>query len=292
MFPFKRLEISDYEIFRKHLDINRFMNSEYCFTTLFTWQNAFHIKYAMIENCVCAAGNWDGLEYYYFPLGERDDARRALLQLKKHCADNGRPLVLMSVSGDMAELLAEFGLQNEFIKEDRREFYDYVYKREKLVTLSGNKLHGKRNHYNYFTMNYDYKMEDITGANSGACREMLAKAIDNRSSNAADELDVTMMAFDYRNELRLTCGALTVDGEVAGVILAEDFFGAAVINIAKADVSIRGASVALFKLFLENNLTNCEYVNFTDDMGIDGLRRAKLSYAPDYFIEKYSFVGR
>jgi len=292
MLSFKRIEIADRALFTQYIDVNRFINSEYCFTTLFTWRKAFRIEYAVVEGCLCAMGDWDGMEYYYFPLGKKNDARRALAALGEHCANRGKPFVLMSMSADMASLLDEFGLSDNFMREERREFYDYVYKREKLVSLGGNKLHGKRNHFNNFIMNHDCSMEEITDANCGACREMLISAIDRRSSNAEDELEVTMSAFDNRDALGLTCGALTVDGGVAGVILAEDFYGSAIIDIAKADVEIRGASVALFKLFLEKNLTHCEYVNFTDDMGIEGLRRAKLSYAPDFFIEKYSFTAR
>ena len=287
MYPFKELKPDDFAVFQRYIDINKFINSEYCFTTLFTWQKAFHIKFAIIENCLCANGGWDNLEYYYLPLGEKNDIRRALATLIEYRTASGKPFRLMSVSDDMINLLGEIDMLDKFEKEEKREFSDYVYKREKLITLSGNKLHGKRNHFNFFTMNNVYAMEDITEQNIGECRDMLINAIDRRSANADDELDVTMKALDNRDALNLTGGALIVNGAVEGVVLAEEFYGMAIMNIAKANVEIRGASVALFKLFLEKYLTGCEYVNFTDDMGVEGLRRAKLSYAPDYMIDKY-----
>jgi hypothetical protein len=75
---------------------------------------------------------------------------------------------------------------------------------------------------------------------------------------------------------------------LAGVIIAQNHHGTALIHIAKADVEIRGASVALFAYFLRENLTECEYVNFMEDMGIEGLRQMKESYYPEFLIEKFS----
>jgi len=291
MIPFKPLETSDLELFRRYLGINKFINSEYCFTTLFSWQEPFKIEFAEINGCLCGRGDWNGLEYFYFPLGESADVLNALSALRLSCVLEDKQFVMMSVSEDMIDQLDEIGLKDEFRIEERPEFFDYVYSRDKLINLSGKKLHGRRNHLNYFLMNYDHRMEAITRENEDACREMLKKAIVNRSEDADDELAVTMTAFDNREALGLTGSALIVGGETAGVILAEDFNKMAIIQIAKADVSFRGASVALFKFFLEDKFTDCETINFMDDMGVEGLRAAKLSYSPDYFIKKYALWG-
>jgi len=292
MFPFKPLDVSDLEIVNEYVNINKFVNSEYCFSTFFSWQKPFKIEFTIIENCLCGRGRWAGFEYHYMPLGKDGDVYNAVIALKDHCENEKKPLVLLSVSDDMIEQLDKIGLKDDFRLEERPEFFDYVYKRDKLINLHGKKLHGRRNHLNYFLTNYKYSMEDITEGNSAACREMLIRAIDDRSEDAADEIDVTLDAFDNREGLRLIGSALTVGGEIAGVILAEDVNKMAVIQIAKADVSFRGASVALFKFFLENNMTDCENINFMDDMGIEGLRTVKLSYAPDFFIKKYALWGK
>ena len=289
MISFKNIEASEYGLFKKHIDINKFLNSEYSFSTFFCWQHASRMDYTIIENCICVRGDWQGESYYYFPLGEKNDIQRAIIKLMDYCKSNGKQFILMNMSGQMIEYFEEFGLDKYFIKEARREFFDYVYKREKLITLSGKKLHGKRNHFNYFVANYDYSLEDITPENEDGCREMLKRSIEGRSEDVDGEISITMNAFDNRDEINLISGALMANGKVAGVILTEDFYDMPVIQIAKADTGVRGAPVALFKLFFEKKLTS-EYVNFMDDMGIEGLRQAKMSYAPDFFIEKYVYT--
>ena len=291
MFSFKPITAFDYELFSRYLDINKFINSEYNFTTWFTWGHVLKIEHTIIEECLCVKGVSYGEEYFYLPLGEKEQIKKALLRLIGYC-DGRQPLVLMSMSDDMVKLIEEFGLMQDFEHTDRREFYDYVYKHEKLITLSGKKLHGKRNHYNYFVSNFESSMEDITDDNLEECKKMINEMVQERSITVNDELNVTMNSLLYRKELRLMGGVLMVDGKVAGVILAENFYGMVIIHIAKSNTNIRGAAVALFKMFLEKYFSDCEYVNFTDDMGLEGLRQAKLSYAPDYFIEKCSLKGK
>jgi len=286
MLSFKKVTMDDKEIINQYLDINKFKNSEYNFTTIMAWQFVYETHYTITDDCMILKGFEDNRAYFYFPLGKPENIKSALHSLMKHCEALDIPLSLINASAEMLDILVDIGMRDLFDLDCRRDAADYVYKREKLVTLSGKKLHGKKNHLNFFNNNYESELVPIDDSNIEACEELLKIEITERSTRPFEELNSTFMALRYRDEFGLIGRALFADGNLAGVILAERHHEFALIQIAKANISYRGASVALFQKFLADNLTDCEYVNFMEDLGLEGLRRAKLSYDPEYLVEK------
>ena len=288
MFEFKQFTIQDRAVFLEYLSINNYTNSEYNFNTLYAWQDSYNLKYAIIEDCLCITGSHKGRPYAYFPIGEKENVARALDALGGWFKALGSPFVIISLSRKMIETIEEIGLNFAYTLEPKRSFFDYIYMRESLVTLSGKKLHGQRNHFNYFEKNYTYDFAAITPENETECLEKLKSFIFGRSEDSAEEFAATKKLMLNRDELGLVGRCLIIDGSIAGVILGEEHAGKALIQIAKADIAYRGASVALFKLFLEENFTECEKVNFMEDLGLEGLRKFKLSYNPVYLHEKFT----
>jgi len=278
--------MQDKSLIIRYLAINKFKNSEYNFTTIMAWQFAYECEYTIAHDCLLLKGVSDGNVYFYFPLGTPENVKAVLYALIEHCKAAELPLVLANVSDDMLAMLECVGMVDMFDKEEHRDAADYIYRREKLVSLSGKKLHGKKNHLNFFNNNYDSRLEPISDSNIAACEKMLKAEITERSTRPHEEINATFMALRYRDEFGLRSGALFVDDFLVGVILAEHHHDMALIQIAKSDVSYRGASVALFQKFLSENFEDCEYVNFMEDLGLEGLRRAKLSYDPDHLIQK------
>ncbi|GHU51291.1 hypothetical protein AGMMS49975_04220 [Clostridia bacterium] len=282
----EQIKLSDRELLMSYIKKSEFLNSEYNFTVMFASAFVYGITYSVVENCLCARGvDGNGQECIYFPQGGSADCVRALPVLIEHM--RSLPNCKLSLLSDkMLGILKSCGLYDEFSYAPRRDSYDYVYTRESLVNLSGKKLHGKRNHFNYFVNNYSYELRDITDADADSCRAFLKAVITDRSRDGVTELNYTLMMFDNYKELGLCGKLLFANGTLCGLVLAENHVGYALLHIARCDTAFRGASVALFKLFLTENLTDCEYVNFMEDIGLEGLRKAKLSYAPEFFIEK------
>jgi hypothetical protein len=285
----KSLALDDRRLFESYLAMNDYINSEYSFATWFSWKGLFDYGYAVIENCLCVFGRNSGWEIMNFPLGEAADVKRALLFLLGEYERAGKKLIIVSVSDEMMGTLREIGLLDRFAIENKRDLEDYIYRRENFIGLAGKKLHSKRNHYNYFCDTYEATMEPLTDALVPECRKMLAAVIGDRSLSPDDEMSTTNVLMRNREALGLKGNVLFVDGVPAGVILGEQRGKGknrhVLIHIAKADVTYRGASVALFKIFLEENFVDCELVNLMDDMGIEGLRRSKSSYNPLYLAE-------
>ena len=173
-----------------------------------------------------------------------------------------------------------------------RDVADYVYETEKLATLAGKKLHGKRNHINKFKTLYpDWSYEHINDENVEECFQMALKW---RNQNGCDddaeknaEMCVTLNSLRLYKELGLTGGILRVNGQIAafsmGEPLCSDTF---VVHIEKAFADIEGAYPMINQQFVQHECMDYKYVNREDDAGSEGLRKAKLSYRPAFMVEK------
>lgn len=169
---------------------------------------------------------------------------------------------------------------------------DYVYESEKLISLSGKKLHGKRNHINNFIKAYpDYQYERINGENREECIEL---AQNWRKENGCDsdpekneEFCVTLRALKELEDLNLTGGLIRADGRVVafsiGEKLCNDTF---VVHIEKAYADIQGAYPIINQQFVLHEAADYRYINREEDTGAEGLRKAKLSYYPVFLQEK------
>ncbi len=287
MISFKSIEIDDKDIFQKYYSINKDISSEYDFATLFAWEEMYSTQFAVINDCLCVK-NFDG---YMYPIGETENIKDAIMELRNDAKALNKQFKLISITTRMLEELKSFDLCKNHKLVVRRDLFDYLYKREKLAGLSGKKLHGQKNHFNYFKKNFEYQFVDIDDSNEEKCKIKLKEIIFERSLNPERELFATLKVLKHREKLGFISRCLIVDGEIAGIIMAEKQHNSMLIQIAKSDVNYRGASVALFKLFCENYFTECEDVNFMEDMGIEGLRKMKLSYDPDFMVEKFTICA-
>ena len=169
---------------------------------------------------------------------------------------------------------------------------DYVYTTEKLTSLKGKKLHGKRNHIARFMDDGDWRYEPMTQQNIPECRRMAKEwaslRADKWNDDMEQEIGVLEVAFTNFNELGLTGGVLyKVDKMVAftiGEALNEDTF---VVHFEKAFPDLQGAYPMINQQFVLHAAQDFQYVNREEDTGDLGLRKAKLSYYPEILLKKY-----
>ena len=174
----------------------------------------------------------------------------------------------------------------KFIYEADRDGYDYLYEIDRLADLPGKKLHNKRNHISRFLDNNpSWVYEEITPESLPECLEM-DKEWYRRSmirEGAAEERD-------------LGGGLIRVYGEVVaftmGDVLSSDTFD---VHFEKAYGELQGAYALInreFARWVRGRHPGIKYLNREDDMGVEGLRKAKESYYPDLMVEKHSAVWR
>ena len=164
------------------------------------------------------------------------------------------------------------------------------------MTLSGKALQSKRNHVNKFEKSYDYTFEPITGENAMECMALERTWLREHGSEADGEdkeEEVIHRLLTHFEELQLSGGILRVEGKIVaftiGSPINETTFG---VHIEKARRDYDGAFTMINKLFAATIPEQYTYVNREEDLGIEGLRQAKLSYKPEIILPKIAAILR
>ena len=176
-----------------------------------------------------------------------------------------------------------------------RDWAEYVYKTEDFVSLSGKRYHAKRNHIAKFLRNNpSAKMERLTEKDIPDIVEFERAWLADRDfdggaeESAARESEIVKSWILAALRGELVCDVLRVDGRMAGIAIGEILpTGTAIEMYEKADTRYDGVYSYLAHEFAARNFTGCEYINRQEDMGLEGLRKSKLSYYPAFLLEKY-----
>ncbi len=223
-----------------------------------------------------------------FPLGE-GDLKKAVRLLKEEFGIAR----YTTLSADMRQKL-EAACPGMFCFEDARDDYDYLYEYSALTELTGKKYHSKRNFITRFTMTYDYRFEELNEQTVRECIPILNEwygAHPGYVSPLFDERQAIELLMHNFGALDLKAGAIRVGNKICafsiGELIAPD---TAHIIIEKADTSYQGAYAVINKEFLQNVWKGVELVNREEDMGMEGLRKAKLSYHPIKYNEVVNAV--
>jgi len=289
MFEFKKLEAESKATFDKYFK-NKYENSETSFANLYIWKDYYDTVYLEEDGFLVVLNTSpSGKIHCYMPYGEGDYAR-CLELLKEYINSKGQPLRITNATEGVAELIKE--LYPEALIRENVNFNDYVYRSDKLISLSGKQLHSKRNHLNKFKSSYDYTYRSITEDDFENCLSLAKRLILNKyeddSFSYYAEVASIEAAFKYFNYFKLCGGVIEIDGSIRAFSVGEALTDeCALIHIEKADISYDGIYAAINNEFVKNRWSQFKYINREEDMGIPGLRQAKLSYKPDHMVRKY-----
>lgn len=290
--PFKKIELEDIELLEGYLKKKTYRSCELVFPNIYLWSRKYPVDYAIVEDTLIfrSLAECKGTSIT-FPAGEREQIHKAMDVMIQWFKEQNLTMHMHLVQEPEFELLSLW-YPGEFEITYDRDSADYVYETEKLITLAGKKLHGKRNHINKFKEAYpDWSYEPITKENVEDCFQM---ALEWRNINQCewdvekrDEMCVTLNALRLLEELKLTGGLIRVEGRVIAFAIGEplnpDTF---VVHIEKAFADIQGAYPIINQQFAANAAKDYLYVNREEDTGSEGLRKAKLSYRPVFLVDK------
>ena len=280
---FKKPELEDLPILRKYFEGLEFYNSGYTPGMMYLWAPFYNIEYAIVDDMVVCRAGKDKKRYSY-PIGQ-GDAKAVLDQIIKECEKDGTDFEMYGLIKDIVEIMvALYGDVFEVVYD--RDNADYVYLSEKLISLSGKKLHSKRNHINRFIANHEWSYEPINDENALECLVMLMQWKLNNCTpeeiEKHDEICVAKNSIMYRKELGFTGGLIRCEGEIIAFSLGEplnkDTF---VVHIEKAFSHIQGAYPIINQQFVLHEAKDYKYINREEDCGEEGLRKAKMSYRPE-----------
>lgn len=292
MLNFKRIKLEDKEVIDSFLKHQNYRASDLCFTNLYTWGAKFNTQFAVTDDWLFIRfTDNNGRNSYLKPIGKANIKDGIDLILDDHKQFDG----VFQVRGLTNEMIEEIesAMPGVFDYKLNRSVSDYIYTSEKLIGLKGKKLQSKRNHINRFNRENDWKYISLHGEKEYVkeCKALLKMwmKVNGDDEDPAEDFDMQAanLMLDNFEYLGLEGSIICVDGDIAaftiGERLTEDTF---VVHIEKARTDIHGAYTIVNQQLVENELSEYTYVNREEDMGIENLRKAKMSYYPDILLEK------
>jgi hypothetical protein len=283
---FKPISLSDKPIFDDYFNKTDFNNAEKNFSNLFMWRKAYEYEYAIINDCLCVKGKLRDSKkpFCHFPYGGCD-IKDSMSLIKETFKKEGNSLIIKPLLPEMKKCL-EKSLENFTLIEDRDSF-DYIYDSNKLISLAGSTLRNKRRGLKKFRDNYKYSYEEINSANLIEAKEFTINYIKD-SNNDEDEIIAMEEMFDNLFELNIKGCIIRIDDKVVGVSTGEELTKDTVlIHCERADGKFEGIYNCINQEFCEKQWSNYKFINREEDLGIEGLRQAKLTYRPDFLLFKY-----
>lgn len=286
MFDFHQPTMQDFDWLQNILTEAQPMSCEYALSNIIGWSTHYGAQIAEVEDCLVAKIKKN--EVFGFPKGQNWEA--ALLSLKKQY---DYPSFYGLTLEEKEKLESVF--PSEYTFYPSRNSFDYIYRVAELANLTGKKYHSKRNHISYFKKNYEWSYEKMNKDNLNECISMNEKwyenNVDKDPEGIAAERQVLNLCFSNFNKFRFIGGVLRVNNEVVAFTFGEELNkNTFVTHFEKAYTEIRGAYPMINNQFALNTISDYEFVNREDDIGSEGLRKAKLSYYPEILLEKFTAV--
>ncbi len=265
---------------------------EFSFANLCMWGSQ---KAAVVADRLVLFARWGGKCVYPFPVGP-GDLKAAVDAILADARERDIPCRITGLVGDEGEQLEKL-YPGKFRFHWSRDSFDYVYEIDALADLKGKKLQKKRNHLNRFRENHpDCTAVALDGTNMDKVRAFLEDWYAKRlAEDPYADFDLERRALNlglkHREELGME-GLLLLEGDrvlafTMGSPLSDTVFD---IHFEKADGDTDGAYAAVnceFARYLRDKHPGIQFLDREEDMGLEGLRRAKLSYKPHHLVEKF-----
>lgn len=288
---FEPIDLKHKEIYEKYT-AKRYRNSEASFLNMYMWRKVTNAHVAVVSDMLVLRVYFGGMYRFVMPFGDKANIKSCVKSLYEYCNSNGYPLEII---GANSEFVREIQDAFKFASFEDRNVQDYVYLSEKLATVSGKKLHSKKNHVNKFKSMYDYKFVQLNRGHIQDCinktKVWMDKKYNGDTEKYSAELDTVMCLFDNYEKFDLFGGAIYVDGELVAYTVGESLSDdTALVHIEKADTSYHGAFAIINNEFAKLISDRFVYINREEDMGLEGLRKAKESYRPEFLTEKIKCI--
>lgn len=292
MIQFKKITLEDKDILEKYLSKFKYESCEYSFTTLYIWKDACNIEYTTFKDAlIIKKKDFDGTTHFMQPVGyDLNNLEDIVNELRKYKEEMGLQYLFKDIEASFVDDLIKVYGETIQILEDRDNF-DYIYETEKLMSLSGKKLHAKKNHYNQFIKNYSYEVKDLKEVPVQECMEELNNWLEqkeDKSEYLLYEIKAIEELLNNYDKFKFQGMAVYVDNKLSGITIGEKANDdMAIVHVEKADQEVKGLYTFINKHFVEKYFSDTKIINREQDLGIPGLRKAKESYKLFDFVKKY-----
>jgi hypothetical protein len=263
--------------------------SEFTFTNLFAWRNIYRLSFGQLDGFYIIRSDASSGARFFPPLGRGDEKKAVetlIFDFQGTCIRV--PEALAKACAANEGLVCSFDPDNS----------DYLYSCQDLINLKGRKYDGKRNLIKRFKSAFRYEYEVL---NQEAVQECLAfqeqwceiKECDKIVSLGNEHQAIVEILENFSDFTSLIGAIVRVQGRISALAIAEPLNPSTlVMHVLKANPNFPGLYQTLTQEFLAHQAASFSFVNFEQDLGVQGLRKAKQSYHPLGFIKKYIVASR
>ena len=290
MIDFHRIQIEDMSAYQQILMACPTRGCEYTFANLFFWGRQ---EIAFLHGCVAFFAHYQGRSIYPYPIGS-GDKKAVLEEILQDARDRGIPCRIGGMTRQDHEELEQL-LPGRFYCREDRDGADYVYTVEDLADLRGRKLQRKRNHVNKFrAMNPDYTVEPLTRDKLPLAQTFVEDWYIHRLETVGGDYMLEQIAieraFNHYEDLHMDGLLLCCKDQLVAMTMSSPLSRDTLdVHFEKAREDVDGAYAAInseFARYIRLKYPEILYLDREDDMGLEGLRKAKLSYQPHHMVEK------
>ena len=292
----KKSFLANEDIARMH-NLNSYNATEYSFVTSYIWSDVDNVDLYEDDKHKVLVINSSRGGVSLIPLAYYKDYSSCIELALENININNIDKV-NCVCEDTKDVFIKH-LGDKFYIEEDRDAFDYIYEADSLRTLAGRKNSKKRNHLNYFLKEYENRCEykSLDKEDFPNCLKLVEDWQFDKdiTDEVVNEYQTIKKIFDDYNFLSeyIKVGGVYIDGVLkafsVGSLVNQD---TVVIHIEKADAEIRGLYPFIMQQFLLNEFSEVKYVNREDDMGLENIRKSKMSYHPCCFVKKYKFIKK
>lgn len=291
---FKKIELSDRNLFLKYLGEYKFSTYEYSFTTLYLWRNYLNIEFALKENYLVIRKHHNNIGSYFMePIGYEDQNLKKIVEdlIKIRTEENMQYLFRNVETPFLNKLISLFGDRIQYV-EDKNNF-DYIYNTNDLIELPGAKYRKRRNRFNTFIKKQKYCYFKCVNNEliKKKCKDLASSWYEEHEEKTEEmyyELNGIKDLLNNLEFLQLQCMAVCNEERIIGFAIGEKINSKmAIVHIEKCDKEITGVYAYINRIFIKEFLSDTDFINKEEDLGIEGLRESKMQYNPVRLEKKY-----
>lgn len=261
--------------------------SEYTFTNLYGWKDYYGFEWQEIDGCIVLFCRQRGKRCAYVPIGPAERVPEVMRTVARQ-----EDIPFVRVPEDVKNKS-----DTDFLGEDDPDNADYLYNAKDLIELAGRKYDGKRNLIRKFSSEHRFEYQPLDAVCIRECLKFqeswcMEVNCSDQPGLKAEDAAVKVMLENFQR-FHLVGGALRVDGVISGLALGQKLNpDTLVMHVLKASRLAPGLYQTLYQEFLKREAHDYRFINMEQDLGIEGLRKAKLSYHPCAMMKKFTLSLR
>ncbi|RHQ99454.1 GNAT family N-acetyltransferase [Clostridium sp. AF20-7] len=292
---FKKIEVNSIQEMLPFYAMRHNMTCDSVFLESYVWKDYYNVRYAIWEN---KALLWlmenEGRCFSAMPLCREEDLPGAFAAIEEYFNEElGYPLVI-NLADEYAVKYLNLP-EDKYLVEEQVDSRDYLYNGDAMRSLAGKKLHKKKNRVNAFKREYEgrYEYRRLCCSDSHDVWVFLDRWRQQKGEEVEEHLDYEVKGIHdiLKNcsEFSIHMGGVYIDGQMEAFTIGSynPVEHMTVIHIEKANPEINGLYQFINQQFLIEEFPEAEWVNREDDMGLEGLRKAKMTYYPADYARKY-----